>query len=1007
MKKKLFLASVLLASVSAFAATDGSTYETKNGFTCTNIWTHDLQNTGTFNSDNFPFMANPDRLRTAAIDVNDNKVYIGYSKPMDHGDGYTVNTAHVIVFDLVNGGYEKELMLTLNGQPITGLLCANQIGVDDFGHVWFAGYVQTTSTTPVKIYTIDDMETGACTLQAALTLPAEEAATAEGRMDYCHIVGDVTGQEADAVAMWALSDPGTANVHRWVRAKGKTQNPVSNGYSGDWTGGFDGYVSFEQPLETYPADKTWGTAPILTMTADAEYSGSQFYIDGFHSYPALYDTSGAKLDDFSFDAAGVFTPKPNCNGVCEFVLGETPFMAYALSQPNDNGAVGAQIRVVQLGDGFAFSGMQQMWDLPEKSHGQLGDGIRIHSITAKKVVDENGKEGVYLLSYKCKNGIGLYLIAEDGFVAPNGTVTDPDTPVVPEPTNDALTIADQTVLVGQDAVLPIEMKNEGEVCAIQFDLYLPDGVDVTKNDRDKYIFELTDRASDHSISSNLQADGAIRVMIVSFTNDIFSGNSGTVVNVPLTISADAVAGEYSVKIANINMTSPAAVATKPADVTAKFTIMDYIMGDSNGDGEVALTDVVNMINYVIGLAPDKFVKEAADVTGDGTVDITDVVKVINIILNVDTANTASTVSTKTVAKETETAISEEGYAMTINDFNIKAGETKTLYVNMDNVKEIVAFQFDITLPEGLSFAMNSRGKVITALTDRAYDHTISSNIQENGSLRVLAVSMNNEYFSGNTGNVIGIDIVAAENFSGDYTISLTDIKLSEANATGHNIDRYDYTVAKGGDYAMTINDFNIKAGETKTLYVNMDNVKEIVAFQFDITLPEGLSFAMNSRGKVITALTDRAYDHTISSNIQENGSLRVLAVSMNNEYFSGNTGNVIGIDIVASENFSGDYTISLTDIKLSEADATGHNIDRYDYTVNAEMSGISDIVTPCVSVTTDGSDVVVNGVAVGTEIGIYDISGRLVYIGAEHSISVAPNSFYVVKVNGKTYKVVI
>ncbi len=454
MKKSLLLASALLASVSAFAANDGSTYETKNGITCTSRWVHDIQNTGSFTGDNFPFVSQGDRSRTAAIDAENNKVYIGWSNNMVHeGEEAAVNTAHLVIFDLINGNYEGALMLTLDGAPIKGLLCANQIGVDDFGHVWFAGYVATTSTTPVKIYTIDDMETGACTLQASLLLPAEEAVTGEGRMDYCHVVGDVTGQEAGAVVMWSLADPGTANVHRWVREQGAVGNPVSDGISGDWTGGFDGYASFEKPLETYPADKTWGTAPILTMVADAEYSGSQFYIDGFHTYPALYDTSGAKLDDFSFDADGVFVPKTGCNGVCEFTLGEndTPFLAYALSQPNDNGVIGAQFRVVQLGDGFAFSGMQQMWDLPARSHGQLGDGIRMHNLVAKKFTDVNGKDGVYLLSFKCKNGIGVYIIAEEGFVDPNGEYVDGIESVVADGANATISVAGNVISVSEVA----------------------------------------------------------------------------------------------------------------------------------------------------------------------------------------------------------------------------------------------------------------------------------------------------------------------------------------------------------------------------------------------------------------------------------------------------------------------------------------------------------------------------------------------------------------------------
>ncbi len=417
MKKSLLLASAMLASVSAFAATDGTTYETKDGVICYNRWVNDLANTGTFNEENVPFLTNSDRVRTAAIVPDENLVIFGYSKPMTFINGTdttTVNTAHLAMMSLIDGTGYKEIMLTLDGEPIKNLLCANQVGVDNFGHIWFCGYVQTLSTTPVKLYMVNDLETGACTQMAELLLPAEEAATADGRMDYANLIGDITCENAPCTVMWSLADPGVSNVHRWVRDQGMTALE-------DWYGGFDGFVSLENPLETYPADKTWGTAPTLTMVLDDEFSGSQFYVDGFHTYPALYDTSGTKYEDFAFDSEAVaFTPRTGCNGVAEFTLGEaqTPFLIYALSQPNDTDVIGAQFRVVKLGDGFAFDGMTQMWDLPAKAHGVVGDGIRQHNLVTKKFIDENGKEGVYILSYKCKNGVGVYVVAEEGFVDP-------------------------------------------------------------------------------------------------------------------------------------------------------------------------------------------------------------------------------------------------------------------------------------------------------------------------------------------------------------------------------------------------------------------------------------------------------------------------------------------------------------------------------------------------------------------------------------------------------------
>ncbi len=395
-----------------------------------------------------------------------------------------------------------------------------------------------------------------------------------------------------------------------------------------------------------------------------------------------------------------------------------------------------------------------------------------------------------------------YLFSDSTAEPETPTEPDPETPVDPGlmPTDNQLKLTNQTVYIGQNAEVSIEMINKDEFCAMQFDLYLPDGIDVAKNDRGKYIFELTDRVSNHSISSNKQSDGAIRVMVVSMTNDAFSGNDGVIINIPLVVSSDITVGEKVIKVANINLTNSSAIASRLADVMAIMTIKNYVMGDSNGDGEVALTDVVNMINYVIGLNPETFIPVTADANQDGMVDITDVVKVINIILNIETIASvvSETVSVKTVSEESVKVASDDSYAMTIEDFSIKAGETKTLEINMTNINEIVAFQFDVALPQGMSFVVNNRGKVKASLTDRAYDHTISSNIQADGSLRVMVVSMNNEFFSGNSGAVIGIDVVASDDFDdSSYTIKLSGIKLSEANATGHNVADFEYVVAEG------------------------------------------------------------------------------------------------------------------------------------------------------------------------------------------------------------------
>lgn len=61
-------------------------------------------------------------------------------------------------------------------------------------------------------------------------------------------------------------------------------------------------------------------------------------------------------------------------------------------------------------------------------------------------------------------------------------------------------------------------------------------------------------------------------------------------------------------------------------------IEGFIRGDANGDGIVNASDIVEVVNYIIGRPSEKFIKDAADMNGDGDVNITDVDLIKNVIM---------------------------------------------------------------------------------------------------------------------------------------------------------------------------------------------------------------------------------------------------------------------------------------------------------------------------------------------------------------------------------------
>ena len=254
MKKTLLAAAALFTAATSFASVDVTPYATTNGITCENIWLNArARNADDWNA--YPFAEMYAKVRTATLLIDDanaenNKILVGWSKTGPTGEtsadgtALTNDFATVGIINFGTGKWEKEVALTCDGAPIAGLLCANQIGVDQYGHIYVGGYVATTETTPIRVYHVKDINTGECELAAELQLPADESA-ATGRMDYFHVIGDVTGEENGAVFMCALADPAASPyVYRWRLDQGGTAS--------DWYGDFDGYVAWDcSKLETY------------------------------------------------------------------------------------------------------------------------------------------------------------------------------------------------------------------------------------------------------------------------------------------------------------------------------------------------------------------------------------------------------------------------------------------------------------------------------------------------------------------------------------------------------------------------------------------------------------------------------------------------------------------------------------------------------------------------------------------------------------------------------------
>jgi hypothetical protein len=129
----------------------------------------------------------------------------------------------------------------------------------------------------------------------------------------------------------------------------------------------------------------------------------------------------------------------------------------------------------------------------------------------------------------------------------------------------------------------------------------------------------------------------------------------------------------------------------------------------------------------------------------------------------------------------------------------------------------------------------------------------------------------------------------------------------------------------GKDNVIYVSPVTAKAGETLKLSVCMKNTAEIRGFQFNLYLPDGVTIALNPKGKEIVSLNterrDEFDEHTLSVKKQEDGSYMFLCGSLSEDVFLGNDGEIISVTLnIPTDMASGVYPLKIVNQKLTEND---------------------------------------------------------------------------------------
>ena len=171
----------------------------------------------------------------------------------------------------------------------------------------------------------------------------------------------------------------------------------------------------------------------------------------------------------------------------------------------------------------------------------------------------------------------------------------------------------------------VGMKNLSDIVAIQADIHVH-GLSLEQSS-----LSASSRLSKHVTSIHQIEDGVYRLVAYSVGNEVITGSEGGLV------AFDCVATDASqlkgriVSIDNIKLSDIDGTNKCSLSYVEYTNASTGILGDTNGDGTVDVSDAVLLINHYLSGTED-IDMNVSDINKDGIIDITDIVGLINIYM---------------------------------------------------------------------------------------------------------------------------------------------------------------------------------------------------------------------------------------------------------------------------------------------------------------------------------------------------------------------------------------
>ena len=410
--------------------------------------------------------------------------------------------------------------------------------------------------------------------------------------------------------------------------------------------------------------------------------------------------------------------------------------------------------------------------------------VHSHIETPSDMAENNFTASVYAnaVLYVPENSLDLYGTAK-GWRNFAKIVGDPGE-VVPEYT---VTIPDVTIAQGGTAKMVIELNNgEAVVNGYQFEVEFPAGVELQTDKDGGYIYELPDRYSvkdGMQISINKVSSQVYRVMASSMTNVTLTGTDGPVLMLSLAAS-DEIADSGTGIVRNIVISTNEGVSITTDDVEFAVIKAEYAMGDANGDGSVNVTDVMLIVNHILGNTLPVFHEECANMNGDSRIDVADVMLLVNMILSGE--------SQAPVAAQFETS-----------GLEVVSTSGNNVDIRMNNISEYTAFQMQVQMPSDVRL-------IGVELAEETTGHRVLTKEIGDGLYNVIVYSLNGENFK--------------ETFDGNLLRLVTDGRAKGIEMRNIQFTNQYFETVTFSDVTETTGIEDVSSDETDGFYYNLQGI---------------------------------------------------------------------------------------------------------------------------------------------------------------------------------------